>query len=402
MTDFFQTGSIATLHRLGFPATSALERQLMQWRAQAPIALVLPALYAEFEGPAMPKIIEELRGVEYLKRIVVTLGRADEDQLEKARRAFDGFRTPVTFVWNDGPGIQALYRLLRENELPVGEDGKGRSCWMAYGYVLAEGDCDVIALHDCDIVTYSRDFLARLCYPVASPDLTYAFCKGYYARVTDRLHGRVTRLLVTPLIRSLMNIAGSHRFLDYLNSFRYPLAGEFAMRSDLARVNRIPADWGLEVGVLSEIYRNLSVKRICQAELCETYEHKHQSLDPAEAGKGLMKMSLDIAKNLFRILAADGLVFSEGTFKTLLAHYVREAEDLVVRYHADAAINGLAYDRHEEESAVEAFAKAIRSAGASYLDDPLGIPLIPNWNRITSAFPDFFDQLKAAVKEDNR
>lgn len=402
MTDFFQTGAIATLHRLGSPDTAALERQLMEWRSQVPIALVLPALYAEFEGPAMPKIIEELRRVEYLKRIVVTLGRADEEQCRKAREAFAGFRTPVTILWNDGPGIQALYRLLRENDLPVGEDGKGRSCWMAYGYVLSEGDCDVIALHDCDIATYGPDFLARLCYPVGNPNLTYAFCKGYYARVTDRLHGRVTRLLVIPLIRSLMDIVGSHRFLAYLNSFRYPLAGEFAMRSDLARVNRIPADWGLEVGVLSEVYRNLSVKRICQVELCETYEHKHQALDPADAGKGLMKMSLDIAKNLFRILAADGLVLTEGTFKTLLAHYVKEAEDMVVRYHADAMINGLAYDRHAEESAVEAFAKAIRSAGASYLDDPLGIPLIPNWNRITSAFPDFFDQLKAAVGEDNR
>ncbi len=156
------------------------------------------------------------------------------------------------------------------------------------------------------------------------------------------------------------------------------------------------------MGVLSEVYRNVSIKRVCQVELCETYEHKHQALEPADAGKGLMKMSLDIAKNLFRILAADGLVFTEGTFKTLIAHYVKEAEDMVVRYHADALINGLTYDRHEEESAVEAFARAIRSASSSYMEDPLGIPLIPNWNRITAAFPEFFDRLKSAVEADNR
>ena len=114
--------------------------------------------------------------------------------------------------------------------------------------------------------------------PIASPNMDYEFCKGYYARVTDRMHGRVTRLFVTPLIRSLVKLYGSLPLLVYLDSFRYPLAGEFSMIADLARINRIPGDWGLEVETLAEIYRNCSSKRICQVELCETYEHKHQPL----------------------------------------------------------------------------------------------------------------------------
>jgi len=36
------------------------------------------------------------------------------------------------------------------------------------------------------------------------------------------------------------------------------------------------------------------------------------------------------------------------------------------------------------------------------LEDPLGIPLIPNWSRIVSAIPDFFDRLLEAVQEDNK
>jgi glucosyl-3-phosphoglycerate synthase len=142
-------------------------------------------------------------------------------------------------------------------------------------YILAlEKRCHCAS--DCDIVTYNRELLARLCYPVAKSNLDYEFCKGYYARVTDRLHGRVTRLFVTPLIRSLKQIIGRIDFLEYLDSFRYILAGEFSMRADLARINRIPGDWGLEVGVLAEVYRNCSLRRICQVEIADKYEHKHQ------------------------------------------------------------------------------------------------------------------------------
>ncbi|MBI4467828.1 MAG: hypothetical protein HY650_00740 [Acidobacteria bacterium] len=221
--------------------------------------------------------------------------------------------------------------MLQADGLPVGADGKGRACWMAYGYVLASQQSDVIALHDCDIVNFQRELLARLCYPVVNPNIDFDFCKGFYARVTERMHGRVTRLLVTPLLRSLMRIVGARGFLRYLDSFRYPLAGEFSMKASLAGATRIPADWGLEVGMLAEIYRNCSSHRVCQAELCETYEHKHQELSADDNTKGLSKMGVDNAKNLFRTMAAEGIELTKGVLDTLLARYVREAEDTVDR-----------------------------------------------------------------------
>ena len=142
--------------------------------------------------------------------------------------------------------------------------------------MIASGKSHAIALHDCDIVTYSRAMLARLCYPVVNQNLDFVFCKGYYSRVTNKLHGRVTRLMVTPLVRSLQDLVGQHQFLTFLDSFRYPLAGEFCMTVDMARVNRIPSDWGLEVGSLAEVYRNYSPQRVCQVDIAENYEHKHQ------------------------------------------------------------------------------------------------------------------------------
>jgi glucosyl-3-phosphoglycerate synthase len=401
MSDFFQTGMVSTLHRLGDRKLDSLEADLKTFGRAQPIALVLPALYSEFETESMPRILEEVSKVPYLSQVVVTLGRADANQFAEARRRVADLHPHVRVVWNDGPRIQKVYADLRAADLPVGEDGKGRSCWMAYGYVLASGLSEIIALHDCDIVNYSREILARLCYPVADLRIDFVFCKGYYARVTDRMHGRVTRLLVTPLVRSLKRVIGSHPFLSYLDSFRYPLAGEFCMYSDLARMNRIPGDWGLEVGVLAEVYRNFSVKRLCQVDLCDNYEHKHQGLSPQDPEKGLMRMTVDIAKTLFRTLASEGVVLSGGTFRTLQAQYVRSAEDMITRYHADAIINGLQFDRHAEEEAVHAFSRGIRLAAESYLADPLGQPLIPNWNRVVAAIPDIFSRLTEAVESDN-
>lgn len=393
MSDFHQTGCVTTLHRLNPDGMERLEAELRRHAATRPIGLVLPALYAEFETPAIDRIAAELAGADYLRHIVLALGHASRSEYLKAVDFFDGFPRPITFLWMDSPRIQSLFGLLEKFGLSAGRDGKGRSCWLSYGYLLATGDCDVIAVHDCDIRNYDRQFLARLCYPVVNPNLDFEFCKGYYARVTDRLHGRVTRLFMTPLLRALLGMAPATPLLDFLDSFRYCLAGEFAMKASLARVNRIPGDWGLEVGVLAEIYRNCSPTRTCQVDLADNYDHKHQALSAEDPSTGLRRMACDIAKTLFRTLAGEGVVFTEAHFRALEVRYVRLAEDTLERYYADALLNGLVFDRHAEERAVAAFAQSLRQAAAEYVADPLGLPLIPNWNRVVAAIPGFLDRL---------
>ncbi len=49
-------------------------------------------------------------------------------------------------------------------------------------------------------------------------------------------------------IRALENILGYLPFLVYLDNLRYPLAGELSMHADLARIDRIPGDWGVGSG----------------------------------------------------------------------------------------------------------------------------------------------------------
>ncbi len=405
MADFHQGGVIPTLHRLGPPDVERLERQLLDYGHSRPIALVLPCLLTELQGDGLKGIVDVLRGVSYLQQIVVSIsGSRERYAYEEMRQFWDWVVTrdgrPATLLWNSGSRLDALYHRLAEEGLDPGGDGKGRSTWMAYGYVLATGISRVIAVHDCDIRTYSGELLARLCYPTGNPNLQYEFAKGYYARATDRLHGRVTRLFVTPLLRAMKAVLGSVPLLDFLDSFRYPLAGECSMTTDQARMNRIPSDWGLEVGMLSEVYRNCSLKRICQVELAANYDHKHQDLSEADASKGLHRMVTDIASSLIRNLASYGVEFDAGFLNTLTAAYVRTAQDAIASYSDDALLNGLAFDRHEEEVAVETFTRALRRAGLGFVSDPLGNPQIPNWNRVTSALPDFLDELHEAVDGD--
>jgi glucosyl-3-phosphoglycerate synthase len=405
MSDFHQTGVITSLHRLGEPNLDRLEFELVRYGEERPIALVLPSLYSEINGPALKPMVEELAHVPYLRQCVLSLsGPADLQQYQDMRDLFQNVKcsdgSGVTVLWNRGPRLEALYSRLRSEGLDPGEDGKGRANWIAFGYVLATHHARVIVTHDCDILDYRRDLLARLCYPTANPNMSYEFAKGYYSRVSDRMHGRVTRLFMTPVMRAMRSVLGQVPLLEYLDSFRYPLAGECSMTTELARANRIPADWGLEVGVLAEVYRNCSLKRICQVELVENYDHKHQSLSERDPSLGLHRMVRDIAASLIRNLASYGVEFESGFLNTLIAAYVRTAQDSIARYSDDAKLNGLAFDRHEEEVAVETFSGALRAAGLDFVHDPMGSPQIPNWSRVISAMPDFLDDLRTAVEAD--
>jgi glucosyl-3-phosphoglycerate synthase len=400
--DFFQNGVITTLHHLRHRSLDSVERELLEFSSVRPMSLVLPSLYSELQGPALENIIQELCKVPYLTEIVVGLDQADENEFDHAKEYFGRLPQRHRILWQDGPRMMALDEKLKNIGLAPNEKGKGRNVWYCYGYILASERAKAVALHDCDIITYDRELLARLIYPVANPSFNYQFCKGYYSRIAGgSINGRVCRLLVTPLIRALQEVVGNTPYLQYLDSFRYPLAGEFSFRTDVVRDIRIPSDWGLEIGVLSEVHRNYSVNHLCQVDITDNYDHKHQSISFDNPEAGLSKMSLDISKTLFRKLASSGVVLSSDTFRAIKATYYRIALEFIDSYHNDAEFNGLSLDRHGEEQAVELFYQNIINAGETFLANPMEVPFIPNWNRVLSAIPDFLQLLEQAVEEDN-
>ena len=401
MADFHQNGNIATLHNLRQRSTEELAYEISSFAQTRRITLILPCLYSELEGPAMPNILAELKRVPYLHRIVIGLDRADEAQFRRAQTFFAELPQTHIVIWNDSPRMLELGRRLESMGLAPHEPGKGKNVWTCLGYLIACADSAVMAIHDCDILTYSNDLLNRLVYPVAHPGFPYQVAKGYYPRIGgEKLNGRVTRLLVSPLLIALRKVIGDRDYIDYLRSFRYPLSGEFAMRTGILPDLRIPSDWGLEIGILSEAWRNLAPHSVCQVEISDAYDHKHQDLSEEDASTGLSRMSTDICKAIFRKLAADGTVFTSNVFRTLKATYYRCALDLLEDYHSDARMNGLTIDRHREEQSIELFAENLMRAGQLFLENPQETPFIATWNRINAADPAFLTEFKAAAALD--
>ncbi|PLX38402.1 MAG: glycosyl transferase [Hyphomicrobiales bacterium] len=401
MADFHQNPHLATLHNFKTLDPQLLERELEAMASRRKVTLILPSLFSELEGEALAHIVDELCEAKFLNHIIIGLDRADAEQYRYARQYFARLPIRHDVVWNDGPRMMAIDKEIEAVGLSSGELGKGRNVWYSMGLALANGNADVIALHDCDIVTYTREMLVRLVYPVINPTTPYMFCKGFYPRIADgKLNGRVSRLLVGPLLAALERTIGAQPYLDYLAAFRYPLAGEFAMRSAIVPQIRIPSDWGLEIGVLSEVWRNLGGHSVCQVDISDAYDHKHQPLSEEDPTAGLSRMSTDISKALFRKMASDGIIFNQETFRTLKGTYLRAALDLIEAYYHDARMNGLHVDRHAEEQAVELFAANIVEGGQSFLDNPLETPFIPNWNRVQAANPDIMRMMIEAVKAD--
>lgn len=407
MGDFYQNGLVTTLHNFHNIDVVELEKKLLKFAKKRPMGLIIPSLASEMETPALKNIINILKDIDYIGEIVIGLDRATEEQFEYAKKYFsvlskDKDNPRHKIIWNEGPRMMELKKKLEEKKIHLGELGKGRNVWTCFGYMIASGKSEAIALHDADIVTYSKEMVARLYYPVADPIFNYKFCKGYYFRADkEKLNGRVTRLMVTPLLRTLKKFFGSIEYLDFLDSFRYILAGEFSMRADVLKTVRIPSDWGLEVGILSEVQRHNSLARICQVEIGDAYEHKHQDVSIDNASAGLSKMSNDIARNIYAKLATNGTIFNEGTFRSIKATYQRIALDFVEQFNADAIINGLTIDRDQEEHMVDMFAKNIYKAGIDYLDYPYQIPFMPSWKRVISALPEIMEEFYEIVEKDN-
>ena len=403
MGDFSQNGIVSTLHDFGTKSTTEIEKDLLSFSKERKMELILPCLFSELEGSALPNIIDQISKTKYLNHIIIGLDKASESQAKKAWKFFKRINVPFTILWNDGPKLKKLDTELKKKNLAPNEMGKGRNVWYCIGMCIARDTARSVALHDCDIKTYDRRMLAKLFYPVVNPLFNFEFCKGYYPRIANnKMNGRVARLLVGPLLTALEKTIGKSDYINFMKSFKYPLAGEFSFRRNVLPELRISSDWGIEVGILSEMQRSFSPNNICQVDLADTYDHKHQDLSLDDETKGLSKMSIDIIKTFIKKLATQGNSFSREKFRSLKATYYRSALDLIDIYRSDAEMNGLKFDSHKEEEAVELFAINIMKAGEAFYINPMDTPFIPTWSRVKSAIPDFLQRLNKAVSEDNK
>lgn len=96
---------------------------------------------------------------------MITLDGAKRDGYLRTKQFFSTLPQETVIIWNGSPSMESFYSRLWTEGLVDTAGGKGRSLWMASGYLLARRDTDVIAVHDADILTYERSLLARLIYP---------------------------------------------------------------------------------------------------------------------------------------------------------------------------------------------------------------------------------------------
>jgi len=418
MANFHQEGTITNLHPLyeAFDREAyleQLEKKLVGHSNHLNMCLLLPCLYSELKNPqVLDPIVEEISKVKYLHSIVVALGNANLEEFEKARHYFSKLCSDdcdLKIVWVNGPGVKEVLDRIREKDISLGVTGKGRSVWIALGYILSRDEAHVVALHDCDIVTYDRLLLGRLFEPVANPNNDFEFCKGYYARIspTERaMKGRVTRLFVAPFVDAMMKIMRERgfykleNFFNYHRSFNYPLAGEFSFTTYLARGLNIAYDWGLEVSTLSEVYNKLITKKIAQVDLAPNYEHKHQAMSDKDAQKGLHRMVIDIAKFYLNYMRSHGFILDDATIDMILHTYYQNALSFIKSYSDDAEVNNLKYDRYREEQAAHYFRGFLWTAWEQTRGPHLSTQ-IPSWNRVLYSLPDIYDHLKHVVDREN-
>jgi glucosyl-3-phosphoglycerate synthase len=336
---------ICTLQRLNDAQLPRIEGELAELAQDRPIALVLPCHGADLEKAALAGIVAELQDAAFLREIVITLNGVDEFTFALAQERFTRMPHKVTLLWNDRPGAPASALA-----------GKGGNVAAALAYLAAEAECEIIVTQDCDVASFRRADLARLCYAVAHPQLGYRFAKMYYSRVTDRLYGRVSRLFLAPLLHAVVRVAGHVPLVDFLLSFRYQLAGEVAMTRELATTLRSSAGWGWEIGQLCTVFRQVDPREVCQVDGGSGYDHKHQPAATALAG-----MAEEIARELFAQLATEGLASDPG-FRAAVARGYRSEAALALRHSASLAmINGLPFDGAAEAAIVEAFAARLEA-----------------------------------------
>ncbi len=364
-----------------------------------PSGVIIPILESDLKSQVLAGMVSELNECDYLKKVFIALAANSRESYDEAVRLFGAFKVPHNIIWCNNPRVDAVFEELKGKGLDVtGLSGKGKDVWIAMG--IASLELHAFTVHDADVLNYTRMLPTKMLYPVIEPKLDFFFSKGYYARINlekRKMYGRITRLFMSPILEAMQEkLQHKSKFVSYMQSFSYPLSGEIAIFSDLAMRLRIPCDWGFEVGLLAELYRNASYARICDVDL-GFYDHKHKDV----LGDGLVKTAEDSLVTLLRALTEmDGIEVSQPFLQSLQVMYRKMAQDKIRQYHADATCNNLDYDRHQEETAVESLCEAIIDAGKKYLVYPSKTQM-PDWLRTKAAMPDIRERLREAAILEN-
>ena len=393
----FQQGLITTIHEYGFRGDALSE--FKKGLKRRPTSILIPCLFEEFKRPALKLIRNVLKDITGLNQLVIALAAKSLSEVIEAKDFFASMPFPVHVQWTNSPSVIDLLKQQEKNGLNlVGSPGKGWAVWQGIG--VAMRNSEVVALFDADIKTFSYSYPYRMLTPLLDPSHGISYVKAFYSRLsleTNALQGRATRLFVGPLLASLEQLVGTGPFLEYLQGFRYPLAGEFAFTRDLGMNLRIPCDWGLEIGLLSEVYRNVRISRIAQVDL-GIFDHKHKDIGQSQ-NEGLQKMCSEILTSVLRgLMENQAQALTDTQLSNLEVLFRRVGQDRVKQFALDSAVNQMPYDRHQEELSVQKFTSILKPAAMNFIASPASLQL-PCWSRVLTCEESLQDNLSKAGTE---
>ena len=269
--------------------------------------------------------------------------RGTSDEVRSFRSVIDEGELDLEVLWCNRPSMN---HLLEDSGL-LGVTGKGLDLWL--GLAVATQTDGPIVVHDADNRSYERSDVARLAWPL---EQGFDFAKGYYARIEDRrLYGRLTRLLVHPILEAARRQTGADLF-EYLTAFRYPLAGECSMTASFAKTLRPSPDWGFELSTLVDAYREVGFDGSAQVDL-GTHAHDHR---PIDGEQGLTALAEDVIRT---VLNAAEQTDTGLSIEHLRRAYPPIAERYRHQFELDATFNGLEYDRRSERQQIDLYSDLI-------------------------------------------
>ncbi|HEY3827703.1 MAG TPA: glucosyl-3-phosphoglycerate synthase [Solirubrobacteraceae bacterium] len=170
--------------------------------------------------------------------------------------------------------------------------GKGDAMWRALSVLEGESVCFL----DADTEDFTAHFCSGLLGPlVCEPQVS--FVKGFYRRPFEQDGvslpeggGRVNHLTARPALAL---------FYPQLAAVRQPLAGEVAARRELLERLPFATGYGVEIGMLIDVWREHGLDGIAQVDL-EVHRNRHQTL------QALTPMAYTVLAAIARRLEQEG------------------------------------------------------------------------------------------------
>ncbi len=250
-------------------------RELVELKKQqgVTISLALPALN---EAETVSKVIRTMKK-ELMQRMPLLdeIVLIDSDSTDRTREIAAKEGVPVF-----------IHQHLLPNMEP--RRGKGEALWKSL--LVTKGD--LIVWIDTDIVNIHPRFVYGIIGPLLiNPQVQLV--KGFYRRplrVGQKMQagggGRVTELTARPLL---------NLFYPELSGVVQPLSGEYAGRREALERATFYSGYGVETGLLIDIYEKFGLQAIAQVDLLERIHH-NQHLE------ALSKMSFAIIQTVMRKL----------------------------------------------------------------------------------------------------